>query len=191
MIIFFALSFVHYDPSYVIKQWYLCIEQVRVASIPPSNSFDDIAAMFRTFDMNLEDEKWFPIRALFAVLTLGLAWRVQKIYPERIAPFLVMALSAVYLMVFNPRTETVSYLILSPYTALFAALFVRERFFSWVLWLLIFLCIGFGSDCYGFLYNITKIWFKPFLASLFFILLTFWAFKKANARILIELSSRP
>ena len=177
LLVFAALSFIHYDPSYVIDQWQMCIKQVTVASIPPGNNFDDIAAMFRTFGFDLPDKQWFPVRAAFAFVTLGLAWRLKKIYPETVAPFFVMALSAAYLMVFNPRTETVSYIILSPYVALIAAFLIREKGMTPLVWILVFFCIGFGSDCYGDIYRMTRIWFKPLLASIFFVLLGLWAFR--------------
>jgi len=174
---FAALSFVHYDPAYVLNQWQMCIKQVTVASIPPGNNFDDIAAMFRTFGFDLPDKQWFPVRAAFAFVTLGLAWRLKKIHPDIVAPFFIMALSAAYLMVFNPRTETVSYIIVSPYVALFAALLIRGKAITPIVWILIFLCVGFGSDCYGDIYRFTRIWFKPLLASVFFVILGLWAFR--------------
>lgn len=178
LIAFFALSFAHYDPDYVLRQWQMCVEQVRTASMPPSNHFDDIAAMFRTFGLNIPDEKWFPVRALFAPLTLLLAWWLKRLYPELIAPFLIAAAAAVYLMLFNPRNETNSFLILSPYIALFAALIFREKRVTKLSWLLVFLCIGFGSDTYGDIYKITRIWFKPLLACIFLGVLCYWATRK-------------
>ncbi|MDK3156635.1 glycosyltransferase family 87 protein [Kamptonema cortianum] len=186
---FFALSFVHYDPAYVVRQWEMCIEQVRTASLPPSNHFDDIAAMFRTFGLNFPDAAWFPVRALFAPLTLLLAWRLTRIYPPRMAAFLVAAAAAVYLMLFNPRNETNSFLILSPYIALFAAVICREKGRGRLFWLLAFLCIGFGSDTYGDIYKVTKIWFKPLLACVFFGVLTSWAIRRQE--ILFAAKSAP
>ena len=187
MLVFVALSFVHYDPSYVLNQWNMCIKQVTIASIPPGNNYDDIAAMFRTFGFDLPDKQWFPVRAVFAFVTLGLAWRLKKIYPSALAPFLVTALSAAYLMVFNPRTEAVSYIILSPYVALFAAILFREKAVTPVAWILVFLCIGLGSDCYGDIYKLTRIWFKPLLALVFFVILGMWAFRKSRS---FELAGR-
>ena len=180
VLVFAALSFVHYDPSYVLNQWNMCIKQVTIASIPPGNNYDDIAAMFRTFGFDLPDKQWFPVRAVFAFVTLGLAWRLKKIYPAALAPFLVTALSAAYLMVFNPRTEAVSYIILSPYVALFATILFREKAVTPVAWILVFLCIGLGSDCYGDIYKLTRIWFKPLLALVFFVILGMWAFRKSR-----------
>jgi hypothetical protein len=178
MLVFAGLSFIHYDPTYVLNQWQMCIKQVTVASIPPGNNYDDIAGMFRTFGFDLPDKQWFPVRAVFAFVTLGLAWRVKKIYPAALAPILATALSAAYLMAFNPRTETVSYIILSPYVALFAAILFREKALTSLVWILVFLCIGFGSDCYGDIYKFTRIWFKPLLALVFFFILAMWAFRK-------------
>jgi hypothetical protein len=105
---------------------------------------------------------------------------LKKIYPAALAPFLVTALSAAYLMVFNPRTEAVSYIILSPYVALFAAILFREKAVTPVAWILVFLCIGLGSDCYGDIYKLTRIWFKPLLALVFFVILGMWAFRKSR-----------
>lgn len=181
MLAFAALSFLHYDPSYVINQWHLCIKQVTVASIPPGNDYDDIAAMFRTFGFDLPDKQWFPIRALFAFVTLGFSYWLKKVYPTFVAPFFVMALAAAYLMIFNPRTEAVSYIMVSPFVALFAALLIREKATTPLVWLLVFLCIGFGSDCYGFIYKLTRIWFKPLLASVFFVILAVWAIRPLAA----------
>jgi hypothetical protein len=109
-----------------------------------------------------------------------LAWQLKKIYPAIIAPFLVTALSAAYLMVFNPRTEAVSYIILCPYVALFAAILFREKAVTPLVWIFVFVCIGLGSDCYGGVYKLTRIWFKPLLALVFFAILGIWAFKKSR-----------
>jgi hypothetical protein len=83
-------------------------------------------------------------------------------------------------MAFNPRTETVSYIILSPYVALCAAILFREKAVTPVAWILVFLCIGLGSDCYGDIYKLTRIWFKPLLALVFFVILGMWAFRKSR-----------
>ena len=179
MFFFMALSFIHYDPKYVVGQWQMCIEQMRTASTPLDNSFDDIAGMFRTFGINGSDKIWFAVRALFAFLTLGIAWRLKKIYSSEVGPLLIAGLSAAYLMAFNPRTETVSYVIIAPFVAVCAALMIRQKkSLSLLAGILVFLCIGFGADCYGDIYKLTRIWFKPFLALVFYALLAAWIFHK-------------
>ena len=179
MLCFMGMSFIHYDPKYVLSQWQMCIEQMRTASTPTSNSFDDIAGMFRTFGINGSDQTWFAVRASFAFLTLGIAWRLKKIYSPEVGPLLIAGLSAAYLMAFNPRTETVSYVIIAPFVAMCAGLLIRQQKSLTVLTaLLVFLCIGFGADCYGDIYKLTRIWFKPLLALLFFGLLMVWGARK-------------
>jgi hypothetical protein len=177
---FVALSFVHYNPEYVLRQWQMCIEQMQVASQPLENLFDDISAMFATFGIHLADATWFYIRAGFAPITLILSWRMVRLYGDKLAPFLVAALASAYLMIFNPRTETVSFLVLSPYIALLAAIIFRQKAPMALGWLLVFLCVGLGSDCYGDIYKLTRIWFKPMLSCIFFFVLVALAFKKAG-----------
>ena len=179
MLCFMGMSFIHYDPKYVLSQWQMCIEQMRTASTPTDNSFDDIAGMFRTFGINGSDQTWFAVRASFAFLSLGIAWRLKKIYSPEVGPLLIAGLSAAYLMAFNPRTETVSYVIIAPFVAMCAGLLIRQQKSLTVLTaLLVFLCIGFGADCYGDIYKLTRIWFKPLLALLFFGLLMVWGARK-------------
>ena len=179
MLCFMGMSFIHYDPKYVLSQWQMCIEQMRTASTPTDNSFDDIAGMFRTFGINGSDLTWFAVRASFAFLTLGIAWRLKNIYSSEVGPLLIAGLSAAYLMAFNPRTETVSYVIIAPFVAMCAGLLIRQQKSLTVLTaLLVFLCIGFGADCYGDIYKLTRIWFKPLLALLFFGLLMVWGARK-------------
>ena len=178
--VFVALSFVHYNPEYVVRQWQMCIQQMQVASQPLENLFDDISAMFGTFGIHLADATWFYIRAGFAPVTLILSWRMVRLYGDKLAPFLVAALASAYLMIFNPRTETVSFLVLSPYIALLAAIIFRQKAPMALGWLLVFLCVGLGSDCYGDIYKLTKIWFKPMLSCVFLLVLAALAFKKAE-----------
>ncbi|MEI8293127.1 MAG: glycosyltransferase family 87 protein [bacterium] len=183
MLVFGGLSFLHYDPNYVLHQWRLCIQQITVASIPPGNHYDDIVGMFRAFGCDVPDKKWFPVRAIFAFLTLGIAWRLKKSHTAGLAPFLVMAFAAAYLMLFNPRTEACSYIIVAPYVALFAAILFREKGAKLLFWLLVFIGLGLGSDSYGGVYHLTRIWFKPLIVSVFFIILNIWVFRKASSHV--------
>ena len=63
--------------------------------------------------------------------------------------------------------------------AVCAALLIRQKkSLSLLAGILVFLCIGFGADCYGDIYKLTRIWFKPFLALVFYALLAAWIFRK-------------
>ena len=78
------------------------------------------------------------------------------------------------------RQQRSDYIILCPYVALFAAILFREKAVTPLVWILVFVCIGLGSDCYGGIYKLTRIWFKPLLALVFFAILGIWAFKKSR-----------
>jgi hypothetical protein len=60
MLLFAGLSFVHYDPTYVLNQWQMCFKQVTMASIPPGNNYDDIAGMFRALGWMCRIKNGFP-----------------------------------------------------------------------------------------------------------------------------------
>lgn len=178
MIAFILISFIHYDPGYVIAQWKDFIRMLTVSSIPPGNTFDDISSLFRHFGIEMSHDRWFYVRAVFAPLFLLVSFLLIRKTDRWTGPILVGAAFATYLMLFNPRTETVSFVIVAPYVAALAAAFTRGDIRTWFSWLFVFLCIGWGSDNYGDLYKVTKLWWKPLLAFVFMVVLFVWAFTR-------------
>ena len=81
-----------------------------------------------------------------------------------------MLLAALYLMLFNPRTEENSYVMLAGFTALLAAgdlLTGRDRRG----WALALLCLLLAVENMGPVYKLTRIWFKPLVSTLFALVL--------------------
>lgn len=175
---FALIGFVHYDPGYVISQWRDFVKMLTVSTIPPGNTFDDISSLFSHFGIEISHGNWFYIRAVFAPLFLLVSFLLIRKTDPWLGPILVGGAFATYLMLFNPRTETVSFHILAPYIAALAAAFTRADVRTWLSWLLVFLCIGWGSDNYGDIYKITRLWWKPFLTFIFMVVLFYWAFAK-------------
>ena len=179
-LVFFSLfGFAHWNQAYVIEQWKGAIHQIQTATRPDVEAYDDIAAMFRKFGIDLSDNVWFVIRAAFSLVTLWMAWIYRKHFNIRLAIVLIGAAATAYMMIFNPRTETNSFLILSPFIGSLAALMFRDGRESALSWILVFICIGLGSDNY--LYDLTRIWWKPFISCIFFGLLLYWAIKKKSS----------
>ena len=81
---------------------------------------------------------------------------------------LVMLLSVVYLMLFNPRTETNSYVMLAAFVAIFAAFDgVSLARLSSVAWLAVFAII-LGSENYGWpVFPYTNLWLKALATCVF------------------------
>ena len=84
--------------------------------------------------------------------------------------FGVLLLGALYLMLFNPRTEENSYVMLAGFTALLAARDLLAGTPRRGKWLALF-CLLLAVENYGFIYKLTRIWFKPLITTLFFGLL--------------------
>lgn len=186
--VFLALPFLHPDPGYVAGQYKMFWEVLRAASAPVTHEFCDLAGMFRTFGLPWPEPVGKPVRAAAALVTLGVAWVGWRRWRGRggagtiegeqpgdagndaardalWAPVWVMALAAVYLMLFNPRTEANSYIVLSPFVALAA-----WRALGWEgrRGVALGLAVGLfflGCDSYGPLHGLTNLWLKALLAS--------------------------
>jgi hypothetical protein len=83
----------------------------------------------------------------------------------------VGALAADYLMLFNPRTETCSYVFLGPFVASLA-LYYSAQGRKWLARGLGFAALGLACDAFPRLgsfsvHDLTDRWFKPLLALLF------------------------
>lgn len=182
LVIFMALGFLHWNFEYAIRQWRLMVEQLTIASKPGWNEFDEISAMFSTFGLKLSSDFWFVIRTIAALGTLAVSYICYRRFPFKTATFLATTFAMTYLMIFNPRTETNSYLIVAPYLGIMAAMMFRDGKKDWIAWGLVAIALGLGSDNYGDFYKITKIWWKPFITCLFGLLLTWMVFKPAIIR---------
>jgi alpha-1,2-mannosyltransferase len=101
------------------------------------------------------------IRALAALVTLGLCWWVARSRDSVRSAFTILLLAVVYLMLFNPRTETNSYVMLGAFAALWAAYEItvgrRRDIAAWLVALVVIL----GSECYGWpIFPYTDHWAK-------------------------------
>jgi hypothetical protein len=89
--------------------------------------------------------------------------------------FGVMLLAALYLMLFNPRTEENSYVILAGFTALMAGRAILEDYLNNAVrpaLLLTLFTLAMAVECYGYpIFPLTKIWFKPLATLIFFFFL--------------------
>lgn len=169
-IVFAAAPFLHPNPSYVLKQHRICLQVLLASSQYPAHEFCDIAGLFRTFGFHQPPSFWFPLRALAAIATLALAFFASRRHASPIREFLVLALATTYLMLFNPRTEANSYVLLSPSAAWLTALVTLIALPKLEsssppgspLILTIFL-LALGVDSYGPLHNWTNLWLKALL----------------------------
>ncbi len=115
---FAVAPFLHPDPSYVLGQYREFVDKAARAAAPP-DLFQDIRGLLVSFHLPAPEGVLTVVRGIAAVGTLGLCWLAARRLPS-VAPVFVLALGAIYLMLFNPRTEGLSYVILGPAAALWA-----------------------------------------------------------------------
>ena len=145
---------------YVSQQYRSWYQQLLLIAPSQEHRFDDINGLLRTLKVYLPVKVSFLISLAAAILTLAL-WRVGS---RRLRPpnreLALLGLSAGYLMLFNPRTESNSYVILSPAIASLAArlLMVEQRRIGW---LLSGLAILLGNAFWEPVWLLTKLWLKP------------------------------
>ncbi len=151
----------HYNPSYAAGEYAAFVRNLGQAGSPKGQSWCDFAGMLRVFHVDLPASLQLAIRALAGGLTLGLCWKVSKGTDALRAAFAFLFLSTIYLMLFNPRTETNSYVMLGAFVAVWAAVegLVCRRL-DIALWATL-LAVLLGSENYGWpLFPLTNLWAK-------------------------------
>ena len=161
-----------FDPwPYVVHQyraWY-----ADLLSIAPSEEhrFDDINGLLRTLHLQVPTQGMLLVRLVAAALTLAVWWVGSKRLAQPQRGLTLLGLSASYLMLFNPRTESNSYVILSHSIAALAllVLVVQGRRIGW---LLVGLDVAMANGMSGkTVWLMTKLWLMPVLAAVFFVFL--------------------
>ncbi len=113
--------------AYVLSQYHDCARKLAL-SAEPNRHFEDLRGLVWRLGW-LIPYRW--LQALAAVAALAAAALCsqlrQRRWSRRDATLLVYAVAAVYLMLFNPRTQANSYAIVAPAAALPAALFALHR----------------------------------------------------------------
>lgn len=127
-----ALPYVNPDWGYVTQQYQAALAKMREAGEPGAGVFSELNGMLRMMPGLGSGDRAAPdpigagamtlVRGVMGLVTLGLAalamWRVPR---RDIAIVLVLTLCVCYLMLFNPRTEGNSYVMLAPLLAAWVA----------------------------------------------------------------------
>jgi hypothetical protein len=175
-----ALPWLNLDWHYVWREHVLFLQKMALASAPKEDVFYDLRGMLIQMGFHPQDSILTIIRAAAGGGVLYLAWQASRAQKdERRAAFLVGALSAAYLMIFSPRTETNSYVILAPFIAVLA---VRKGLLEGLTTqsvLLGLLAITLGTDSYGsFIFHSTNLWLKVLSALIFLAMISYDILRK-------------
>lgn len=171
LVIVVALPFLHWSPSFVAQEYRRCYETLAWAAQGDEPRYSDLAALLAHAGIIAAQTLKTVARVIFALGYLGLgALAVRRLSIVESA-WAVGALAADYLMLFNPRTETCSYVFLGPFVASLA-LHYSALGRRWLARGLGFAAIGLACDAFPRLgsfsiHDLTDRWFKPLLALLF------------------------
>lgn len=162
-----GIVFLHFDPGFVARQYGLFVETMMIAGNPHQKLFCDLHGMLRHFGTPLPDLVMTAVRALAALGTLVVARIALRRYEAARGAFVCMLLAAWYLLLFNPRTETNSYVLIAPFVGLLVASAAQNpkaplRFLALAGFALILSCENWGP-----LHKLTNLWLKA-AASLVF-----------------------
>ena len=172
MLIVIALPFLHWNPAFVAHEYVRCFQTLVWASKADEDRYSDLAALLSVqLHYNAPMALKTVVRVVAALVYFGLAATAVRRLTRSEAAWTIGALAADYLMLFNPRTETCSYVFLGPFVASLALLYSQEHR-KWLGYALGFAALGFACDAFPKLgafsiHDLTDRWFKPLLALLF------------------------
>jgi hypothetical protein len=152
-------------PHYVISQYHAFFNMLKTAS-NPDRAFCDLRGLIWKFSGWTIPEKIYQVIQIIAALgTLGLCWIASRRWGNSGRAFFLFAFATGYLMLFNPRTESSSYVIFTPAVALPAAWLLIDLRRSLAGWTLV--AIAFCLFCDGWAYSATHNWLKALVCIIY------------------------
>ncbi len=141
--------------------------------------YSDLAALLAHVGIYpIPDTLKFITRIIFALVYLGLGFTAVRRRNAIEAAWTIGALSTDYLMLFNPRTETCSYVFLGPFVASLALVYLQQPARRRLGYFLCFAALGFACDAIPVIHGLTDRWLKPLLALLFLPILIEFIFRR-------------
>lgn len=161
----FLLPFATSPPEYVWRQYAGFVDKMRVASTPGVDAFSDVSGLVYSAGLDVTDVALLPLRAAAGLGILAVWLLASRRFEEPERSHALLALSAVFVTVFNPRTETNGYVMLAPAVGMFA-LHARAAAASHTVVFLAVIALGLGADNYPG-HRQTDQWLKPVLGLMF------------------------
>lgn len=139
-----ALPLVMAPHDYAMRQYAMCLEKLRVSADVAGGRWNDFAGILRTFDYEPPPWLMLAVRGIAAAFMLALSLLAVRRLGAARSAMVLLALSAIYLTVFNPRVEANTYVLLALPLASFLchALFKARR--TWLAAALLVAAIGNG-----------------------------------------------
>jgi hypothetical protein len=182
LVVVLALPFLNGNPGFVAHEYVRCAQTLAWAAQANEPRYSDLAALLAHVGIVPPDWIKTPVRIFCALLFLGFGFGAVRRMDRADAAWTLGALSAVYLMLFNPRTETCSYVFPGPFVASLALWEARRAERRWLAWVLGFAALGLACDAVPHLLVYTDRWLKPLIALLFLPVVTWRIFGERISR---------
>jgi len=161
-----ALPFAHPNPSYAANEYVAFFKNLNQAGNPKGQTWCDFAGMLGVAGIQIPSAIQLGIRALAGLVALGIGWHAVRTMDRLRGAVAVLFASVVYLMLFNPRTETNSYVMLGAFVGVlgaYDALVARNlRAAGWFVLVAAIL----GTENYGWpIFPLTNLWLKALSTS--------------------------
>jgi alpha-1,2-mannosyltransferase len=177
---FFLLPFFFARSSYVSSQYRQAFECLFSASLVIQDRFADLNGLLRSLGMGLTGSASQTVRIGAGFLVMCLWWVGSRRTREPERAWLLLGLTANYLMLFNPWTEINSYVIVAPSIALYAIRFIKIDVHPKLGWALVFLGVSIGlfPSIFGDTGRKLCLWWCPLIAVFFDVILLSTIFSK-------------
>ncbi len=114
------------DHAYVMTQYRECLTKLALCA-QPDRQFEDVRGLFSSLGWTMEQPAYLVLRAIAALGVLALCVFARRALREPQSSFYVTAFATSYLMLFNPRTLSTSYVMTGALGALLTARYMLER----------------------------------------------------------------
>jgi alpha-1,2-mannosyltransferase len=183
VLIVLAVPFLNTHPAFVAHEYVRCVQTLFWATGANEPRYSDLGALLSHVAIHPPDQLKTLVRIVFALLFLGWGALAVRRLGRIDAAWMVGALSADYLMLFNPRTETCSYVFLGPFVASLALWVARKPGRLWLGYVLGCAALGLACDAVPYVHGLTDRWLKPLIALLFLPVLISLIFQRRPASI--------
>ena len=120
ILVLVLVPFLAWDFDYVLSQYFASFANLQSCSAITEHRFADFHGILRTFGWELPSTLALGIRFVAALVTLGIWFVASRRFDEPLRALWLLALTTIYLMLFNPMTESNSYVILAPALSIWA-----------------------------------------------------------------------
>lgn len=178
-----AIPFIHFDPAFVAEDYATGFETIVNAVDSGAGRRSDFVYMLTRFGIELPGQAAWALRTLAAIGTLVVSWLALRRLDPITGAVLVLTFANCYLMLFSPRTESNTYIMLAVLVALFASYMHHYGKHRGMRYSLITICIALGAQGYGTLiFRATQYWLKPLLCIVFVAIILLWTFRREPLR---------